>query len=242
MSERNSDRLTGGHPSTDGDRGFLPAMGHSSLLPLYDPLTRLLGAGAIHRRLLEQAELGPGMRVLEIGCGTATLLLRAARRYPRVTLIGLDPDPAALALARRKADRHGRTVQFDQGYAGRLPYPDASVDRVLSAFMLHHLPEPEKLPALREVRRVLAPGGSLHLVDVDGPGPHPTSGPARLLGRLHRGHGHAERRPRLVHNSSAQVRVLMNDAGLVDVAEVGHGRGFFGRYTCYRALNGGTGE
>jgi ubiquinone/menaquinone biosynthesis C-methylase UbiE len=207
-------------------------------LPLYDPLTRLLGAGASHRRLLDQAGIGPGTRVLEIGCGTANLLLLAARRYPRATLIGLDPDPAALALARRKADRRGQTLQLDQGYAGQLPYPDASVDRVLSAFMLHHLPEPEKQAAIREVHRVLAPGGSLHLVDFDGHGPHTMSGPARLFGHRHRGHGHAERHHQFTRNSSAEVRVLLGEAGFVDVAETSRGRGLFGRYVCYRAGGG----
>ena len=238
MTERNCDKPQAGHPSTDGDHSYLPAMGHPALLPLYDPLTRLLGAGPSHRRLLDQAGIVPGTRVLEIGCGTANLLLLAARRYPRATLIGLDPDPAALALARRKADRRGRTLQLDQGYAGQLPHPDASVDRVLSAFMLHHLPEPEKQAVIREVHRVLAPGGSLHLVDFDGHGPHTTSGPARLFGHRHRGHGHAERHHQFTRNSSAEVRVLLSEAGFVDVAETSRGRGLFGRYVCYRAAGG----
>jgi ubiquinone/menaquinone biosynthesis C-methylase UbiE len=235
MTERNSEKPDVGHPSTD-DRSYLPAMGHDALLPLYDPLTRLLGVGGIHRRLLDRAGIGPGTRVLEIGCGTANLLLLAAHRHPRATLIGLDPDPAALALARRKADRRGRTLRLDQGYAGQLPYPDATVDRVLSAFMLHHLPEPEKLTAMREVHRVLAPGGSLHLVDFDGHGPHAASVPTRLFGHRHRGHGHGQGHQQFTRNSSAEVRDLLGDAGLVDVAEVGRGRAILGRYVCYRAV------
>ena len=51
---------------------------------------------------------------------------------------------------------------------GELPLPDATFDRVLSAFMLHHLDADERLRAFREIRRVLRPGGQLHVVDVDG--------------------------------------------------------------------------
>ena len=86
-------------------------------------------------------------------------------------MIGLDPDPRVLAIAARKARRAGVTLRLDRGYADRLPYPDGSVDRVLSAFMLHHLPADQQHDALREVRRVLAPGGRLHLLDIDGSPP-----------------------------------------------------------------------
>ncbi len=68
---------------TGGDRGFLPGMRHAWLLPLYDPFTRLAGVGRVHRRLLDQAGLRPGQRVLEIGCGTGNLLLAAKRPSPR---------------------------------------------------------------------------------------------------------------------------------------------------------------
>ena len=54
---------------------YLPAAGHAWLLPLYDPLTRLLGLEAVHRRLVELAGIRPGQRVLEIGCGTGNLTI-----------------------------------------------------------------------------------------------------------------------------------------------------------------------
>ena len=90
--------------------------------------------------------------------GTGNLLLLAARAVPDATVIGLDPDPRVLAIAARKARRAGVTLRLDRGYADRLPYPDGSVDRVLSAFMLHHLPADQQHDALREVRRVLGAG------------------------------------------------------------------------------------
>ena len=130
------------------DREYLPAMGRATLLPLYDPFTRLLGVRDAHWRLVAQAGIEPGATVLEIGCGTGNLLLLAAHAVPGATLIGLDPDPAVLSLAGRKARRAGVTLRLDRGYADRLPYPDGSVDRVLSAFMLHHLPHDQQQAAL----------------------------------------------------------------------------------------------
>jgi ubiquinone/menaquinone biosynthesis C-methylase UbiE len=150
------------------EHDYLPAMGKDRLLPLYDSFTWLLGVPRVHRRLVELAAVEPGHRVLEIGCGTGNMALRAQRMHPDAELMGIDPDPLALARARRKAERRGLPVRFDQGKAGELPYPDESMDRVLSAFMFHHLDDDEKRRALTEIRRVLRPGGQLHLVDVAG--------------------------------------------------------------------------
>jgi SAM-dependent methyltransferase len=204
---------------------YLPAMGRRWLLPLYDPLTRLLGARRVHGKLLDQAGISPGARVLEIGCGTGNLLLLAKRRCPDAEVIGLDPDPAALRLARRKAGRAGLAVSLDRGYAADLPYPDSSVDRVLSAFMLHHV-DPADLPrTLAEIRRVLRPGGTVSIVDVVGG--HHAHG---LLGRL------ARRSRRRAHGSPDQVVDLLGAAGLREAAQTGRGTARVGDYAFYRAL------
>jgi ubiquinone/menaquinone biosynthesis C-methylase UbiE len=200
-------------PHTRGHgHGYLPAMGSDRLLPLYDPFTWLLGVRAAHRRLAEQAAIGPGHRVLEIGTGTGNLALLVARRYPGTEVIGLDPDPLALARARRKADRRGLGVQWDLGTAGELPYADGSVDRVLSSLMFHHLDEDEKRRALAEVRRVLKPGGSLHLMDFGG-----EQGPLARI--LHRNN------PRLHANVGDAIPGRMRAAGFTDAAQIGHRAG-----------------
>jgi ubiquinone/menaquinone biosynthesis C-methylase UbiE len=142
---------------------FLPATGHHLPLFVYDPLTWLLGAASLHRRLVEEAGLTPGMRVLEVGCGTGSLTRLAARTGAHVT--GLDPDLRVLARAASKTS--GLGVQLDRGYAERLPYADGSFDRVLSAFMYHHLKPEAREAMLSEVWRVLTSGGRLHLVDFE---------------------------------------------------------------------------
>src|SRR5215469_5905456 len=80
-------------------RTFLPAAGRDWALPLYDPFVKLLGADAARRTLLQQADLRPGHRVLDIGCGTGTFVALIKRVHPEVSVAGLDPDPKALARA-----------------------------------------------------------------------------------------------------------------------------------------------
>jgi ubiquinone/menaquinone biosynthesis C-methylase UbiE len=156
----------------DAHRRYVPAAGRDWALPLYDPINKLLGGDATRRLLIEQARLQPGHRVLEIGCGTGALLMQIARMHPGVDLTGLDPDPKALERARRKAAARSLPIQLDRGFSDALPYPDASFDRVFSCVMFHHLVrKDEKRNTLREVRRVLKPGGRLQLVDFVG-GPH----------------------------------------------------------------------
>src|SRR5688572_1932687 len=139
------------------------------MLPFYDPLVKLMGGDSARLALLDQAAIRPGHRVLDIGCGTGTLVVQVKRLHPGADVVGLDPDPKALARAKRKVDRAGLSIQFDQGFSDRLPYPDQSFDRVLSSFMLHHLEGDVKQTTLREVRRVLKPGGSFHILDFGGP-------------------------------------------------------------------------
>jgi 2-polyprenyl-3-methyl-5-hydroxy-6-metoxy-1,4-benzoquinol methylase len=111
------------------------------LLPLYDPFTRLAGIERSHEQLLDRADLRTGQRVLEVGCGTGNLLTALGRRRLGLEAVGIDPDPAALSRARRKAARGKLPIRYDRAFAGELPLPDDAFDRVLSALMLHHLDE-----------------------------------------------------------------------------------------------------
>src|SRR5262245_45888538 len=103
-------------------RPFIPAAGYDFALRFYDPFTRLLGADAARHKLIELAELRAGQRVLDLGCGTGTLLVAAKRSCPSAELTGLDPDERALTLARDKAAQAGLSIQFQQGYSDELPF------------------------------------------------------------------------------------------------------------------------
>lgn len=207
-------------------RPFVPAAGRDWLLPIYDPLTTLLGVRRFHRRLLEQAEIVAGSRVLEVGCGTGNLSMLAKRLNPAADVTGIDPDPKALARARRKAQRSSVVVRFDLAYAEQLPFPDASFDRVLSALMLHHLDSRAKVSALREVCRVLEPGGSLHLADFDAED-HARGLHGFLASLVHARHARVVR---------SKVLDLMQDAGLAQSQEVARHVSVMGPIVYYRAV------
>jgi SAM-dependent methyltransferase len=207
-------------------RRFIPAAGHDWLLPLYDPIQRLMGGHAARGELLGRAGIEAGHRVLDVGCGTGDLVVQLGRLCPNAEVVGLDPDPKALARARRKAERVGLRVQLDEGFSDALPYADASFDRVLSTFMLHHLGSDEKRGTLREIRRVLRPGGALHVLDFGGPSERPDSLLARLL--------HAS--DHLRDNFGGRLLALMREAGFASAEEIGHRRSLFGRIAHIRAV------
>jgi ubiquinone/menaquinone biosynthesis C-methylase UbiE len=203
---------------------YIPAAGHDVFLPGYDLLTRLSGFGRVHDRLIGQAELADDYRVLEIGCGTGNLTIRAKRAHPSIEMIGSDPDPLALRRAQRKAARLSG-IRFERGYAQRLPYSDGEFDRVLSSMMLHHLDSDAKTAAAAEVFRVLRPGGRLHVVDMGGNMTAHDGLSARLTLRS----------PLAVGNLGGAIPRVLRSVGF-DCAEVDtHVQRFVGRLTYYRA-------
>jgi ubiquinone/menaquinone biosynthesis C-methylase UbiE len=212
--------------ATQSQRTYLPAAGRDSLLPLYDLMAKLMGADQARRGLLDQAQIQSGHRVLEIGCGTGSLIIQLKSLYPETEVIGLDPDPKALARARRKAVRAAVSIQLDQGFGDELPYPDASFDRVLSSLMFHHVPADEKGKTVGEVRRVLKPGGEFHMLDFEGQ----DNGAHSILSRL------VHSSERLKDNSENRVLSFMTEAGFADPKKVGRRAMFFGNMAYYRAI------
>jgi ubiquinone/menaquinone biosynthesis C-methylase UbiE len=200
------------------EKTYLPATGHDWLLPLYDPLVKLLGADAARRVILDQATVRPGHRVLDIGCGTGTLATLIKEIYPGVDVVGLDPDPKALARAQRKAERLAVSIRLDRGFSHELPYPEASFDRVFSTFMFHHLLPDNREATLCEVRRVLASGGSFHLLDFVGAQQNNHGPLACYLRSSHR----------LKDNSEQRILTLLNRAGLFSSEKVMEGAVLFG--------------
>jgi ubiquinone/menaquinone biosynthesis C-methylase UbiE len=226
MSELTSTAPTTGARTADPAHGrrYVPGMGLHWLLPLYDPMSRLIGTIEAHHRLIGHAELDSASRVLEIGCGTANLALLVKRIRPSLTVAGLDPDPTALKRAARKARAADLPLELDRGFADDLPYPDASFDRVLSSLMFHHLDADLRLASLREATRVLTPGGSLHLLDIGGEREHQHG-----LGHVARHSSH------LVDNWDGRIAELMTEAGLTDPVEVDRVQKRIGTLVFYRA-------
>ena len=113
-------------------RQYIPALGHDRLTRFYDPLLRWTTRESVFkRRLVEQAGFRPGHRVLDLGCGTATLMLLIRQAHPQAWVVGVDGDLRVLHIAKSKAARAGTDLALHRAMAYHLPYADACFDRVL---------------------------------------------------------------------------------------------------------------
>ncbi len=171
---------------------------------LYDLLVFIATRGrerAFRQKVLDLARLKPGEEVLDVGCGTGTLAIATKRRVGRDgKVFGIDASPEMIARAGKKARKAGFEIDFRNESIEALPFPDGKFDAVLSTVMLHHLPRKVREAGVREIRRVLKPGGRVLIVDFAG-----TERQNGLLALLHRRHGHV---------SAAEVIALLKGAGL----------------------------
>ncbi|MGZ4289139.1 MAG: class I SAM-dependent methyltransferase [Gaiellaceae bacterium] len=113
----------------------------------------------IHDRVVAALEVEPGMRVLDVACGTGGVALRAAQAGADV--VGIDISADQLGKARRAASAEALEIRFDEGDCQDLPYADAEFDAVASAFGAIFAPDHERTAA--ELARVCRPGGRLAL-------------------------------------------------------------------------------
>lgn len=142
-------------------RTFRPALAFHVLTPLYDWATDLVGFGApFVSRVADSLALRETESVLDVGCGTGTLLAELGHRYPRAAVAGIDADFRMLARARRKLVSAQARATLVQAYAQHLPFSAGPVDAVVSTLIFHHLGTPLKQAALGEIHRVLKPGGA----------------------------------------------------------------------------------
>ncbi|PRZ08665.1 methyltransferase family protein [Isoptericola sp. CG 20/1183] len=212
----------------ESDHEFLPGMSRGWLMPWYDLTARFRRLDRLYRRTVELAAIGPGQRVLDVGCGTGNLSRAVLRAVPDAAVTGLDPDGESLRRAARKLRRRrSGDVTLVRGFAHRLPVPDASQDHVVSSLALHHVPAEEKERLAAEVARVLRPGGRVTVTDFGGDhasahGHGPSS--ARDGGRDRHRPGTHGRRPghgpgsgtHDADNADGGIERLLTEAGLAD--------------------------
>lgn len=145
---------------------YKPALAYDWLTSLYDPVMRwTMRERTFKFRLIEQAAIQPHDKVLDLGCGTATLTMLIKQGHPDSSVLGLDGDEKALQIGRQKLAQAGLDVSLHHGMSFQLPYGDESLDRVVSSLLFHHLTRQDKVRTLHEVRRVLRSGGELHIAD-----------------------------------------------------------------------------
>ncbi len=145
---------------------YISALRYDWLTKFYDPVLQFtLRERVFKRQLIQQANIQPGYRLLDLGCGTATLTILLKQLHPGADVVGLDGDEKALVIAKRKIVAAGLDISLKKGLSFELDFPDQSFDRVVSSLLFHHLTTESKLATLTEIKRVLKPGGELHIAD-----------------------------------------------------------------------------
>ena len=201
-----------------GSGSYTPAAGYHFLTPLYDAGARLSTREAVWREALVEF-LAPEDHdlLLDIGAGTGSLALLVSRKNPATRYFGIDPDPHALDIARKKARRAGIDAQFRQSFFSAEAVADWPVPSLATlCLVLHQVPLDEKLRLLREVHAILQPGGRLFIADY---------GEQRswLMRRLFRAtiqqlDGIADTQP----NADGVLIPLLREAGFAKVRELQH--------------------
>lgn len=140
------------------------------IAPRYDRFTRVFSFGMDRRWKAElttwvTSAIATNARVLDLACGTGDLAFAAAARAVDGDVLGIDASAEMIAMARRRAaaEPARRTVRFAVGDISRLDVPTASVDVVTAGYALRNVPDYAQ--AVREVARVLKPGGLLATLD-----------------------------------------------------------------------------
>ncbi len=168
-------------PEILDDRGVAVERMFSAIAPRYDFLNRLLSAGydrAWRRQAVAATALPREGILLDVCTGTADLALEAARQFPDARIVGVDFSRPMIALGAAKIGGARLTdrVRLEVAQAEALPFADGSFDAVTVAFGLRNLPD--RLPGLREMCRVLRPGGRAVILEF-------TTPPGALLRRAY---------------------------------------------------------
>jgi ubiquinone/menaquinone biosynthesis C-methylase UbiE len=149
------------------EHAFTPAAGRFAPVRFYDPVVALTRERLWRSLAVMYVAPRPDDVIADVGCGTGSLAVLLSRVEPRAEIVGLDPDPDVLALARRKADAVEATVDWRVGMGDALvdSLGANSVDTVVSSLVLHQCPLPMKKAVLASVHEVLKPGGKVVIAD-----------------------------------------------------------------------------
>ena len=145
---------------------YIPALRFKWLTPLYDFLINLtMPEKKIKQALIETANIPAGVKVLDFGCGTATLTMMVKEIYPDAKVTGIDVDRKIVDRAIQKIKEKKLGI-FLLVYDGKqLPFQRNAFNRTVSCLVFHHLDTETKQKSLTEIFRILSKDGQLHIAD-----------------------------------------------------------------------------
>jgi ubiquinone/menaquinone biosynthesis C-methylase UbiE len=149
------------------ETAYTPPLGFAALTPLYDRAVKMMTREAAWRtRLVERIDAIKGETILDVGSGTGSLAIAVTAAAPGCIFKGIDPDPAAVELARSKAALASSSATFEQGrFSGSTTQDDGAVDKISCSLVLHQVSLAEKRRLLRAMFDRLRPGGQLFIAD-----------------------------------------------------------------------------
>ena len=145
---------------------YIPALRYKWLTPLYDFFINLtMPEKKIKRALIEAANISAKMKVLDFGCGTATLTIMIKDLYPEAKVTGIDVDREILNKAIQKVKERRLDIFLLDYDSSHLPFQNKAFDRILSCLVFHHLDTDAKKKALTEAFRILGNNSELLIAD-----------------------------------------------------------------------------
>ena len=145
---------------------YIPAFSAERMRLNISPVIKwALRETAIDSRLVNQGSVQKGQRVLDLGCGNATLTILIKKTQPDAEVVGIDEDKNVLEIAEIKSRKQNARIALFDAMAFDIPCRDNYFDRVFSSMLFHHLTTKDKIRAAEEVYRILKPGGELHVAD-----------------------------------------------------------------------------
>ncbi|WP_445149582.1 class I SAM-dependent methyltransferase [Baekduia sp. Peel2402] len=197
------------------ERAFTPALGRVAPVRFYDAVAALVRERLWRALVVGYVAPAPGGTVVDVGCGTGSLALLLARVQPQARIVGVDPDPDVLAVARRKAADAGVALDWRVGMGDALEeiVGAGSADVVVSSLVLHQCPMAMKRAVLAAMHAVLAPEGRLVIADYG----WQRTRAMRLAFRIVQ---LADGRDNTQPNADGVLPGLISEAGFCDVREV----------------------
>lgn len=132
----------------------------------FEKMTNFLPFKLLHRKVISRLKkFNPSGKLVDIGCGSGNLIIQIAEKLPKLNLVGVDISSEILSFANKRAieKKVDNKVEFKNGTVENLPFPNNSIDFIISTFSLHHWVNPIK--AFKEIYRILKESGTFLIFD-----------------------------------------------------------------------------